>query len=95
MYREFRYLDSEVVGISMDNVSETAILAKVVEADFKLLSDPDGKVVKEYGIYNLLGDGLATPAVFIIGLNRHLEWSHVGTNIGDRPATGDILARLK
>ena len=95
MYREFRYFDTEVVGISMDNISETAMLAKVVEAEFKLLSDPNGKVVKEYGVYNLLGDGLATPAVFIIGSNRYLEWSHVGTNIGDRPSTGDILARLK
>ena len=95
MYTEFRSLDAEIVGISMDNVSETAGLAETVGAKFKLLSDPDGKVVKEYGVYNLLGDGVATPAVFIIGPNRYIEWSYVGTNVGDRPSASDILTRLQ
>ena len=94
MYPEIRYLRTEIVGISMDNFSETAMLQKMVGAQFKLLSDPDGKVVREYGVFNLLGDGVAAPAVFIIGQGRFLEWSYVGKDIGDRPRAKDILDRL-
>ncbi|MCL0029292.1 redoxin domain-containing protein [Dehalococcoidia bacterium] len=95
MYPEFQYLDAEILGISMDNISETSTLAETLGVKYKLLSDPNGKVVKEYGVYNLLGDGLAAPAVFIIGPDRGIEWSHVGSNIGDRPSAGEIIAHLK
>ena len=95
MYTEFQHLDADVLGISMDNISETSILSETLGVTYKLLSDPNGKVVKEYGVYNLLGDGVAAPAVFIIGPDRGIEWSYVGRNIGDRPSAGDIIARLK
>ena len=95
MYTEFHYLDAEILGISMDNISETSTLAETLGVKYKLLSDPNGKVVKEYGVYNLLGDGLAAPAVFIIGPDRGIGWSHVGSNTGDRPSAGEIIAHLK
>ena len=95
MYTEFQYLDAEILGISMDNISETSTLAETLGVKYKLLSDPNGKVVKEYGVYNLHGDGLAAPAVFIIGPDRGIEWSHVGSNIRDRPSAGEIIAHLK
>ena len=95
MYTEFQYLDAEVLGISMDNISETSVLAETLGVTYKLLSDPNGKVVKEYGVYNLLGDGVAAPAVFIIGLDRGTKWSYIGRHIGDRPSVDDIMAGLK
>ena len=79
----------------MDNISETTILAKTLVLTYKLLSDPNGKVANEYGVYNLLGDGVAAPAVFIIGPSTVIEWSYVGRNIGDRPSSEDIITRLK
>jgi peroxiredoxin len=88
-------LDAEILGISMDNIFETVELAETIGVKYKLLSDPDGKVVKLYGVYNLLGDGVATPAVFIIGPGRNTEWKHVGKDARDRPSAYDILARLK
>jgi len=95
MYPEFQNLDAEVLGISMDNISKTSVLAKILGLTYKLLSDPNGKVVKEYGVYNLLGDGVAAPAVFIVGPDAGIEWSYVGKNIRDRPSSEDIIARLK
>jgi peroxiredoxin len=95
MYPEFQYLDAELLGISMDNIAETSRLVETLGVTYKLLSDPNGKVVKEYGVYNLLGDGVAAPAVFIIGPNRSNEWSYLGRNIGDRPSVDDIIAHLK
>ena len=78
----------------MDGISESAMMAKMAGASYKLLSDPYGEVIEEYGVYNLLGDGLATPSVFIIGSSRNIEWSYVGKSIGDRPSIGELLARL-
>ena len=95
MYPEFQYLDAELLGISMDNIAETSRLVETLGVTYKLLSDPNGKVVKEYGVYNLLGDGVAAPAVFIIGPNRSNEWNYLGRNIGDRPSVDDIIAHLK
>jgi len=95
MYAEFQYLDAEILGISMDNISETSMLAETLGVTYKLLSDPNGKVVKEYGVYNLLGDGVATPAIFIITPDKYINWSYVGKNVGDRPRVDDILVRLR
>jgi peroxiredoxin len=95
VYPEFLILDAEILGISMDNISETSMLAETLGVTYKLLSDPDGKVVKEYGVYNLHGDEVAAPAVFIIGPDRGVKWRYVGRNIGDRASTDDIIARLK
>ena len=95
VYTDFQVLDAEILGISMDTVTETSVLAKTLGVTYKLLSDLNGKVAKEYGVYNLLGDGVAAPAVFIVGPSRVIEWSYVGRNIGDRPSSYDIIARLK
>jgi len=95
IYTDFQVLDAEIFGISMDSISETTILARTLGLTYKLLSDPNGKVAKEYGVFNLLGDGVAAPSVFIVGPSRVIEWSYVGRNIGDRPSSEDIIARLK
>ena len=46
MYPEFQYLDAEILGISMDNISETSTLAETLGVTYRLLSDPNGNVIK-------------------------------------------------
>ena len=79
----------------MDNVAETAAMATLTQARYKLLSDPDATVIKGYGVYDLLGDGVAAPSVFIVGPNMKLEWSYVGKDVGERPSAADILIHLE
>jgi peroxiredoxin len=45
-----------------------------------VLSDADHEVSQLYDVYDLLGDGLATPAVFIIDTNGTILWSQIGQN---------------
>ena len=47
-----------------------------------------------YGVYNLLGDGVATPAVFIIDQSGQIVWSYVGQSASDRPSVQTILETL-
>ncbi len=93
-YREFRAREAEVVALAVNTLEGVEGVQLAVQAPYPLLADPDHQVAEAYGVYNLLGDGLAAPAVFIINADGQLLWSYVGQGIGDRPAATDILAHL-
>lgn len=78
----------------MDSVSEAANLVKHLGLGYKLLSDPEANTIKAYGVYNLLGDEVATPSVFIIGSGKKIIWNYIGENIGDRPSIENILTKF-
>ena len=63
-------------------------------AEFPILADTSEDVAKEYGVFNLLGDGVAAPATFIIQPDGAIVWWHIGVNIGDRVPTRAILEVL-
>jgi peroxiredoxin len=45
-------------------------------------------------VYNLLGDGLAAPAVFVIDTDGRIVWSQVSLVPGDQPGAQTILEHL-
>lgn len=59
-----------------------------------MLADPDHRVAEAYGVYNLLGDDLAAPSVFVIGTDGRILWSYVGRNSTDRPGVQVIIEHL-
>ena len=63
-------------------------------AKFPVLADPDGATARSYGVFDLLGDGVATPATFIVRKDSSIDWYQVGVDIADRSAVPDILAAL-
>ena len=86
---------AEVLAISMDGVVRAAQMASYAGAEYHVLSDPAGEVVREYGVYNLLGDMLAAPATFLIRKDMTIAWQHVGVDVSDRPTPADILLRIR
>lgn len=78
----------------MDNLENAKAMAEVTGAQFQVLYDPEGMVVRRFGVYNILGDGVAAPSAFVIGKKRSLEWSYIGKNAGDRPSIDDLLSKL-
>ena len=70
-------------------------LADRLDLDFPLLVDPFADVVREYGIFNLLGDGLATASTFILDKQGRITYRHVGRGISDRPPADLIVDELK
>tara|TARA_B100000315_G_scaffold187515_2_gene177116 strand:- start:1613 stop:1861 length:249 start_codon:yes stop_codon:yes gene_type:complete len=79
----------------MDSIQDAAQMATLTGAVFPLLADPEGLVVRRYGVYDLLGDKVAAPATLIIGQEGAVLWRNVGQDIADRPAAEQILAVLK
>jgi peroxiredoxin len=92
-YGEFQQRGTALVTVSMDDVHHAKRMSDHAGAEFPVLADPQGTVVRRYGVYNLLNDGVAAPATLIVQ-NGIIQWRHVGENIADRPSTQDILDRL-
>ena len=65
-----------------------------VGASYPVLADPDAEAASAYGIFDLLGDGVAAPATFIIA-GGGLAASHVGQDIGDRVSGAGIVQALR
>ena len=70
-------------------------MAALVRADYPLLADPTRETSIAYGVFDLLGDGVAAPAVFVVNPDRSIRWAYVGSNIDDRLTSADILARIR
>ncbi len=84
-----------MAAISVDDVGGARSMSSLVGAEYPLLADPTRVTSNSYGVFDLLGDGVAAPAVFIINPDRSIRWSYVGRDIVDRPTTAGILARIR
>ncbi len=78
----------------MQNQAKARAAVSSLSVSYPILADPDHKIADAFGVYNLLGDGVATPAVFIIDTSGHIVWSYVGQHINDRPNSQTILEHI-
>jgi peroxiredoxin len=78
----------------MDSRGDALNMADLVGAGFTVLADASGEVVRRYGLYDLLDDGVSAPATFIVGPDRTILWRQVGRDISDRPSADQILSQL-
>ena len=93
-YQAFRERNTEVIALAVQNVTNAQRMVQVTGATFPILADPDHTVTDAYGVYNLLNDGVATPAVFIIDKSGQIVWSYIGASSSDRPSSQTILENL-
>lgn len=91
---QFEQAGAQVIALAVQD--QNGAQASVTDAGvtFPILADPDHRVADAYGVYNLLGDGVAAPAVFVIDKSGQIVWSYVGQHINDRPDNQTILANL-
>ena len=94
-YPEITRLNGELVAISTDDLGGALDMAAYTGAEFPIAADPDEEIARSYGVFNLLGDGVATPATFIVGSDGKIEWARVGNTAGDRVLPAELLPRLR
>ena len=94
-YNEIADLNAEVLAISTDDLSDAEYIADMIGFMFPILYDPMAEVVGEYGVYNLLRDGLAAPSTFIIDKDGVIQWKYLGRDKSDRPSTRRVLEQLQ
>ena len=94
-YERFTALNAEIVAVSVEEAAIGANVSQLLGLQYPMLSDVEHKVVNLYGVYNLLGDSLATPSVFLIDVEGVIRWEYVGVSTSDRPSNEIILNQLK
>ena len=75
---------------SCDTAETNAAYAKALKLDYPILSDPDGKIAKAYGIYNGKFSGRVT---FFIDKDGKI--AHIDKNVKVGSHGADVAAKLK
>jgi peroxiredoxin Q/BCP len=88
---KFEEKNAQVLAIAVQDQANARNAANSIRGTYPILADPDHSIADAFGVYNLLGDGVATPAVFIIDKSGRIVWSYIGQNINDRPNNQTIL----
>ena len=94
MYPEFLKRNVSLAAISTDDVADALKMMELTGAEFAILSDKEAEVAKNYGVYNLLRDGVATPSAIIVSPEGDIKWQYVGRSVSDRPTPDEILAQI-
>ncbi len=81
--------------MSTDDLSKAQYVVEKVGIPFPILYDPSTEMVEDYGVYNLLNDGLAAPATFVIDKSGVIRWKYVSKSYYDRPPTDEVLSQVK
>ena len=97
LYNEFKKLNAEILSVSTDTVyvhkAWHDISPSIKKVKYPMLSDPAGKLCKEFGTY-LEDDGISLRATFIIDPDGILKYMEVHDNSIGR-STKEILRKLK
>jgi peroxiredoxin len=80
--------------VAFQDTALARTIAGLVSASYPVLADANHAVADAYGVFNLLGDGVATPSVFVIDPSGRMVWSYVGKDVNDRPTPEQILSHL-
>jgi peroxiredoxin Q/BCP len=83
-----------LVGISVDPIENNHAMVATLLLPFPLLSDPEGRVIKAWGVWNE-GESIAKPAIFAIGRDGSLAWRFVGRDFADRPTDDELFNSLR
>lgn len=95
----------QILAISIDPATRSKELrAKIAkdgkgEVNFPLLSDPGGKTINAYGLYdpayaNQQVDGIPKASVVILDKNRKVVWTRIESNYRYRPPNEEIKVEL-
>jgi len=84
-----------VAGISVDPVENNRAMVEKLLLPFPLLGDPDGRVIKEWGVWTDADGGIAKPSIFAIRRDGSIVWTYVGRDFADRPTDDELFNSLR
>ena len=62
---------------------------------FSLLSDPEGRVIKEWGVWMDGEGGIAKPSIFAVRIDGSIALGYIGTDYADRPSDDELFNSLR
>jgi peroxiredoxin len=85
----------DLAGISVDPVENNRAMVDKLLLPFPLLSDPEGRVIKEWGVWNDNDGGIAKPSIFAIRRDGSIGWAYVGRDFADRPTDDELFESIR
>jgi len=80
-----------VAGVSVDPIENNRAMVDKLLLSFPLLSDPEGRVIKEWGVWSDGDGGIAKPSIFAIKSDGSIAWEYVGGDYADRPTDDELF----
>jgi len=90
----FKYHGAEVLAISYGSVDFNKTLHRTLRLPFHILSDPDCRTIKLYGLYNQY-DKLIGPAIFVLNQAGTVMFMYLGKNPEDMVENEEIIRVLE
>ncbi len=78
----------------MDPVENNRAMAEKLLLPFRLLSVPEGAVIKEWGVWSEGDGGIAKPSIFAVRRDGSITWEFVGRDYADRPTDEELFNSL-
>ena len=94
-YEQFQALGAQILLVTTDDLSQAELAAERMGLPFPVLHDPGGRVAEQYGVFDLLNDGVNAASTFILDKDCAIRWQYIGKSKSDRPADSQILAQLQ
>jgi peroxiredoxin len=95
---EFLKRNTKVVAISVDSLEESRRLAQTQGYTFPILSDPDTKTIRAYGVLHERGgeDGrdIARPAEFLVDAAGTIRWVNLSESVVARLEPETVLQAI-
>jgi peroxiredoxin Q/BCP len=83
-----------VFGISVDSPAQNRAMIEKLLLPFSLLSDPDGRVSRLYGVWHD-EQAIARPAIFVVVRDGTVRFMYVGEDFADRPGDEPLWQALE
>ncbi len=95
MWERFQAEGVALAGIVVDPVEQNRAMVDKLLLPFPILSDPDSRVIREWGVLNEKEMNIARPAIFGIRRDRSIAYSYIGEDFADRPDDDHVFSGLK
>jgi peroxiredoxin Q/BCP len=86
--------DGEVIAISTDGIDVAKNMALDLHLQFPVISDPNGDIIKLYGVYDHNMD-TAYPTVFLVDKNDVVRYRKTIEGLNDLVPADEIVNRLR
>jgi peroxiredoxin Q/BCP len=90
----FAAAGTQVAGIVVDSVEQNRAMVDKLLLTFPILSDPDGRVIRDWGVWTDAEGGIALPSLFLVRPPSAVVYDYVGTDFADRPTDEELWAAI-
>jgi len=95
MWDRFTEAGVDLAAIVVDSVEQNRAMVEKLLLPFPILSDPESRVIREWGVLNDGEAEIAMPAIFGVRPDWSIGYRYIGEDFADRPDDEELFAGLK